>query len=263
MRLIILRLGDSVRSNMQVNAGKLQILTVAAMLVLVSGGIAAYAQNQYAPSSGTPSAAAPGASAAHDDNSTSSMFASTDTTTTFSTSTSTTSTISSTSTTTSANHTLCQPPSTGKVGRLVLPITANGSSAGGSISFAFSKGCFASITTVGGIFNVDIALRHANAVTQYLVVLVANGTSYTLGNMVTGRDGAGAMQNQVLLKTGTYVVSIQIFDTSSNPGHSTLVLQTGQATIVSPPFPTADSGQQSNQGSKDGQGDKGESGNHK
>jgi hypothetical protein len=100
-------------------------------------------------------------------------------------------------------------------------------------------------------------------VTQYLVVLVANGTSYTLGNMVTGPDGAGAMQNQVLLKTGTYAVSIQIFDTSSNPGHSTLVLQTGQATIVSPPFPTADSGQQSHQGSEDGQGDQGESGNHK
>jgi len=234
---------------MQVNAGKLQLLTVAAMLVLVSGGIAAYAHNTYAPSTGTPAAPV----AAADDNSASSMFTSTDTTTTFSTSTSTTSTISST---TSENHTLCQPPSTGKVGRLVLPITATGSSTG-SIAFTDGRGCLASITTVGGVFNVQILLRYATPVTQYNVVLVANGTSYTLGNMVTGPEGAGQMQNQVLLKTGTYVVSIQIFDTSSNPGHSTLVLQTGQGTIVSPPFPAANSGDQG------GQGNQGNSGRHK
>ena len=242
---------------MQVNAGRLQILTVAAMLVIVSGGIAAYAQNQSA-SSGTPAAAAPVASAANDNNSTPSMFASTDTETTFSTSTSTTSTIS-TTTTTSESHTLCQPPSTGKAGRLVLPITAVGSSTT-SISFSDGRGCLASITTVGGIFNVQILLRYATPVTQYNVVLVANGTSYTLGNMVTGPEGAGQMQNQVLLKPGTYVVSIQIFDTSSNPGHSTLVLQTGQGTIVSPPFPAANSGQQPNQG---GQGDQCQSGHHR
>jgi hypothetical protein len=90
-----------------------------------------------------------------------------------------------------------------------------------------------------------------------MVVLVANGTSYTLGNMVTGRGGAGEMQNQVLLKTGTYVVSIQIYDTSSNPGQSTLVLQTGQGTIVSPPFPAANSSQQPVQGGQ------GHSGQHK
>jgi hypothetical protein len=238
---------------MQVNAGKLQILTVAAMLVIVSGGIAAYAQAQYAPSAGTPAAAAPVPARGHDDNQTSSMFTSTDTETTFSTSTSTTSTISSTSTT---SQTLCQPPSTGKVGRLVLPITAVGASTG-AISFSDGRGCFASITTVGGVFNVQIALRYAKPVTQYNVVLVANGTSYTLGNMVTGPEGAGQMQNQVLLTTGTYVVSIQIYDTSSNPGHSTLVLQTGQGTITSPPFPTASSNQQPFQGGQGGQGNSG------
>ena len=48
--------GLHTRSNMQVNAGKLQILTVAAMLVLISGGIAAYAQGQSAPSAGAPAA---------------------------------------------------------------------------------------------------------------------------------------------------------------------------------------------------------------
>lgn len=222
------------------------------MLVLVSGGIAAYAHNAYAPST-TPGAAAPVA-ADHNNNSTSSMFTSSDTTTTFSTSTSTTSTISST---TSENHTLCQPPSGDKVGRLVLPITAAGPSTG-SIAFSDGRGCLASITTVGGIFNVQIALRNAAPVTQYNVVLVANGTSYTLGNMVTGPEGAGQMQNQVLLKTGTYVVSIQIFDTSSNPGHSTLVLQTGQGTIVSPPFPAAKSDQQSNSGDQSGQDNSGD-----
>jgi hypothetical protein len=118
-------------------------------------------------------------------------------------------------------------------------------------------GCVASITTVGGIFNIHVALQYAKPVTQYMVVLVANGTSYTLGNMVTGRDGAGQMQNQVLLKSGTYVVSLQIYDTSSNPGQSTLVLQTAQGTIVSPPFPAANSGQQPVQGGQ------GQSGHHK
>jgi hypothetical protein len=144
-----------------------------------------------------------------------------------------------TSTTTTANYPLCAPPSTpGKPGRLSLPITATTQPVIGSISFSDSRGCVARITTVGGVFNVQVILRYAKALTQYNVVLVANGTSYALGNMVTGQEGAGQMQNQVLLKTGTYVVSLQIFDTSSTPGQSTLVLQTGQGTIVSPPFPT-------------------------
>jgi hypothetical protein len=231
---------------MQVNAGKLQILTVAAMLVLISGGIAAYAQAQSASSANAPAGGVPIVLAGGDTNSTSSSSTN---------STSTTST-SSTSTTT-ANQTLCQPTTPVKVGRLVLPITAVGSSASGSIAFSLSRGCVASITTVGGVFNVDVALRYAKPVTQYMVVLVANGTSYTLGNMVTGPGGAGQMQNQVLLKTGTYVVSLQIYDTSSNPGQSTLVLQTAQGTIVSPPFPAASSGQQPVQGGQ------GQSGHHK
>jgi hypothetical protein len=57
--------------------------------------------------------------------------------------------------------------------------------------------------------------------------------------MVTGHEGSGQMQNQVLLKTGTYVVSIQIFDTSTTPGTNTLVMQSAQGTIVSAAFPAA------------------------
>jgi len=101
------------------------------------------------------------------------------------------------------------------------------------------KNYVASIETVGGVFKVEIALRFAKPVTQYNVVLVANGTSYTLGNMVTGHDGAGQMQNQVLLKPGTFAVSIQIFDTSTAPGQSTLVMQSAQGTVVSAAFPAA------------------------
>jgi len=235
---------------MLVNAGKLQILTVAAMLVLISGGIGAYAHNSYLPSSGAP--AAPVAAHDHDGNSTSPMFKSSNTVTTFSSTMSSTSTISST-----YSGPLCQPPSTGKSNKLVLPITATGSSTG-SIYFTDGKGCLASITTEGGVFNVQIGLRYAKSVTQYNVVLVANGTSYALGNMVTGPEGQGQMDNQVLLKPGTYIVSIQIFDTSSNPGQSTLVLQTAQGTIVSPPFP-ASYGSGSHSGS--GQGGSGDSGN--
>jgi hypothetical protein len=191
---------------MQVNRGKLQILIVAAMLVLVSGGVVAYAQGQSTSSASSDSS-----------------------------STTTSTTI------TTSNQTLCQPPTPAPVGRLVLPITATGASgsAGSSISFSNGRGCLASISSVGGVFNVQIALRSAKPVTQYNVVLVANGTSYTLGNLVTGPAGNGQMDNQVLLKTGTYLVSIQIYDTSSNPGQSTLVLQTGQGTITSPPFPAA------------------------
>jgi hypothetical protein len=248
-------MGTAYRGNMQVNAGKLQILTIAAMLVLVSGGIAAYAQGQSASSANLSVGSAPVALAAAGTNSTSTQTNSTTSTSTVTstvTSTATaTSTVTSTSTTstTTANNTLCQPP-TSKVGRLVLPITATGSSAaaGGSISFSSSRGCHASITTVGGIFNVQIVLQSAKPVTEYNAVLVANGTDYTLGNMVTGPGGNGQMTNQVLLTPGTYVVSILIYDVSSNPGHSTLVLQTGQGTIVSPPFPTASSNQQPIQG---------------
>jgi hypothetical protein len=247
---------------MQVNAGKIQILTVAAMLVLVSGGIAAYAQNQSSSPTGTTAGAASSTPTTNTNGFTPLQMEQADTSTTFSTTMSSTTTLTSTTT---ANHTLCQPTSPDKVGKLVLPITATGSQTG-AISFANGRGCVASITSVGGIFNVQILLRYATAVTQYNVVLVANGTSYTLGNMVTGPDGAGQMQNQVLLKTGTYVVSIQIFDTSSNPGQSTLVLQTGQGTIVSPPFPAANSGQQTSPGGQNGQGNQGgqgQSGHHK
>lgn len=245
---------------MQVNAGKLQLLTVAAMLVLISGGIAVYAQNQFAVNAGAPGA--PGA-ADNGNRSGSSMFTSSDTTTTFSTSSSSTTL---TSTTTTENHTLCQPPSTDHVGRLVMPITATGStgSATGAMTFSDGRGCLATITTVGGVFNVGIVLRFGKPLTQYQAVLVANGTSYTLGNMVTGQEGSGQMQNQVLLKPGTYVVSIKIFDTSSNPGQSTLVMQTGQGTIVSPPFPSATSSPQPPmQGGQGDQGDQGQSGQHR
>lgn len=187
---------------MQVNTGKLQILTVAAMLVLVSGGIAAYAQNQTSSSSSSSSSSSTSAS------------------------------------TTTANHALCQSPSVGKTGRLVLPITAAGQSSGnGALSFSEGDGCVASITAAGGVFDVHLSLRFVSPMTQYQAVLVANGTSHTLGSMVAGPAGSAQMENQVLLTNGTYLVSIQIYDTSSSPGQSILVLQTGQGTIASQPFP--------------------------
>lgn len=219
---------------MQVDTGKLQILTVAAILVIISGGIAAYAQDQ---SSSTTSATTVAAS-----NSTNS----TNSTSTQASSTGKANAVNALASPATANSTLCAPAAS-RVGRLVLPIVPSGSQAG-TISFADNRGCHASITTVGGVFNVQIVLRFAKPVTQYNVVLVANGTSYALGNMVTGQEGAGQMQNQVLLKPGTFSVSIQIFDTSSTPGQSTLVLQSAQGTIVSPPFPTTTSHQQSTQG---------------
>jgi len=218
----ITRERTNLRSKMQVTARNLQILTASAILVLISGGIAAYAQDQSA-TANTSVAGAPIAQA----------------TTTTSTTTSTTST----TTTTTTSYTLCQSTSAGQVGKLVLPITTTGSSTG-TISFSDSKGCLASIKSAGGVFDVQIALRLTKPLTQYNAVLVANGTAYALGSMVTGPSGAGQMDNQVLLATGTYVVSIQIFDASTNPGHSTLVLQTGQGTIVSSPLPTATDGQQ-------------------
>lgn len=233
---------------MQVTTGRLQILTVAAILVLVSGGIAAYAQgqsSQYNPSTAPSNPGSGGTTAA---GSAPVEFQPDDGTTTFSTTVTVTTTVTTTTKSTSTTTTstpptpLCTPPTQpGQPGRLVLPITAAGSQSG-AISFSDGRGCTATITTVGGIFNVQIALRYAKPITQYNAVLVANGTSYTLGNMVTGPDGSGQMQNQVLLASGTYVVSIQIYDTSSNPGQSILVLQTGQGTIVSPPFPTSSGG---------------------
>ena len=259
---------------MKVDTGKLQVLTLAAILVLVSGGIAAYAQGQSASatSAGSPTGSALLSPAAT--NSTTSTPLRMDaagTVTTFTTTitkTVTLTTTTSTSTATStASHPLCSPATPpGQVGRLVLPITPTGSQTGG-ISFSDSKGCVASITTVGGVFNVEVTLKNANPVTQYNVVLVANGTSYVLGNMVTGQSGAGHMLNQVLLKTGTYTVSLQIFDTSSTPGQSALVLQTGQGTIVSQPFPAKDSGNgqsdHGDKGDKGNQGDQGKSGQDK
>lgn len=233
---------------MQVSTGKLQALTIAAILVLISGGIAVYAQGQ-STTSGS-SNAAPAALATSDTNSTSTTNSTRTVTSTVTT------TVTSSSSTTTANNTLCQATTPPKVGRIVLPITAVGASSSastGAISFSNGRGCLASITSVGGVFNVQVVLKYAKAVTEYNVVLVANGTDYALGNMVTDQSGAGQMDNQVLLSTGTYTVSILIYDTSSNPGHSTLVLQTGQGTITSPPFPSASSGQPQAQFGQGGQ----------
>ena len=211
---------------MHVDTGKLQILTAAAILVLISGGIAAYAQDKNF--SIQPIAAAD-------------QLASSTTTTSSSNETSSKSTNAAavtTTTTTTAGPLCTSPVAAGQIGRLTLPISP-GQSQVGTVVFAGSKGCVASIATVGGVFNVEIALRFAKPVTQYNVVLVANGTSYTLGNMVTGPGGSGQMQNQVLLKVGTYAVSIQIFDNSTTPGQSTLVMQSAQGTVVSAAFPAA------------------------
>jgi len=218
---------------MQVDTGKLQLLTAAAILVLISGGIAAYAQNQN-----------PNAQSSSSSSSTSST----------SSSQSSSGAAASTSTATTP---LCTPPApAGQAGRLVLPISP-GQSQTGTIVFADSKGCNASITTAGGIFNVNIALHFAKPVTQYNVVLVANGTSYTLGNMVTGPEGSGQMMNQVLLKAGTYTVSIQIFDTSTTPGQSVLVMQSAQGTVISGAFPTAQNHQGQAPGQEKSDGEKG------
>ncbi len=214
---------------MQLTTGKLQLLTAAAILVLISGGIAAYAQDQNNNSTNTTSGSASEVSSGSPSNEASSTSSASPAAIAAAVTTSTTTT----------SGPLCAPPAAGgSVGKLKLPISS-GQPQGGTITFSGSTGCTASITTVGGVFDVKIALRFAKPVTQYNVVLVANGTSYTLGNMVTGQNGAGQMQNQVLLKTGTFVVSIQIFDTSATPGQSTLAMQSAQGTIVSAPFPAA------------------------
>ncbi|MDA4116737.1 MAG: hypothetical protein OK455_00135 [Thaumarchaeota archaeon] len=233
---------------MKIDTNKLQVLTAAAILVLISGGIAAYAQDQANSSSSTST------SSSSISNSTS---ATSSTSTSASTSTSTEkSAVTTTATTTTAASTptaLCTPPTAaGQVGKLTLPISPSQSqSQAGTIVFSGDHGCVASITTVGGIFNVAIQLRYAKPVTQYVIVLVANGTSHTLGDLVTGQDGTGAAQNQVLLTPGTYVVSIQIFDASSTPGQNTLVMQSSSGTITSPTFPTPSSHQQTKQGDDD------------
>ena len=172
---------------MHVDPGKLQVLTAAAILVLISGGIAAYAQDKNF--SFQPIAAADQAASS---------------TTTTSSSNETSSTTKpmdaaavTTTTTTTAGPLCTSPVAAGQVGRLTLPISP-GQSQVGTVVFAGSKGCVASIATVGGVFNVEIALRFAKPVTQYSVVLVANGTSYALGNMVSGPEGSGQMQNQIL-----------------------------------------------------------------
>jgi hypothetical protein len=232
---------------MNVSTNKLQILTAAAILIIISGGIAAYAQGQGPVFGGNAANLVAGADQVNSTNSTAtstgnstSTSSSNSTSSSSVSSTTVTTTITSTSstnTTTTANGTLCAPSAV-HIGRIVLPIHATQSTTGGSITFADKSACYAAIRTVGGIFSVNVVLRHAEPVTQYRIVLVANGTSYTLGNLVTGPRGNGASLNQVLLKPGTYTVSLRIFDTSSNPGQSTLVMQSAQGIVVSPPFPT-------------------------
>src|SRR6266849_82269 len=121
---------------MHLDTGKLQILTAAAILVLISGGIAAYAQDKNF--SLQPLAAADQQSSS-----------STTTSSSNETSSSTKSTTAAAVTTTTTAGPLCTAPAApGQAGRLTLPISP-GQSQVGTVVFAGSKGCVASITTLG------------------------------------------------------------------------------------------------------------------
>src|SRR5256885_2447473 len=117
---------------MQVDTGKLQILTAAAILVLISGGIAAYAQDknfsiQPIAAGNTLASSTPTTSSSNETSSKSTNAAAVTTTTT-----------------TTAGPLCTSPVAAGRVGRLTLPISP-GQSQVGTVVFAGSKGCVASI----------------------------------------------------------------------------------------------------------------------
>src|SRR5437879_320487 len=119
---------------MQLDTGKLQILTAAAILVLISGGIAAYAQDKNF--SLKPLAAADQQSSSSTTTSSSNETSSTKSTTAAAV----------TATATTAAGPLCTAPAApGQAGRLTLPISP-GQSQVGTVVFAGTKGCVASIT---------------------------------------------------------------------------------------------------------------------
>jgi cytoskeletal protein RodZ len=143
------------RKQHAVDTGKLQIPRAAAILVLISGGIAAYAEDQTSSKTNTTSTTTDVASGTSTTSSSSSQTSSTSTTSTGTAAATTT-----TSTTTAITPLRTSPSAAGQVGRLILPITSSLSQIG-SIQFSDSKGCVVSITTAGGVFSVQISLRYA------------------------------------------------------------------------------------------------------
>ena len=95
--------------------------------------------------------------------------------------------------------------------------------------------------------------------TQYNVVLVANGTSYTLGNMVTGPGRLRADAEPSPLEDRDIRRLPPNLRHVVNPGQSTLVMSTGQGTIVSPAFPTPNANHQTGQSNSNNSDSEGKS----
>ena len=91
----------------------------------------------------------------------------------------------------------------------------------------------------GDTVYLQAMIRNAEPLTQYSITLDINGVSHLLATMVTDKNGDGLVVAQILLQKGVYAISAQVFDTThfTSP---TLVLKSDSVTVTIPAVtPTA------------------------
>ncbi len=89
------------------------------------------------------------------------------------------------------------------------------------------------LTIRGDAIYLQAVINNANPLTQYSITLDINGVSHLLATMVTDQNGNGQVTAQILLQNGVYAISVQVFDTSSFT-LPTLVLQSASVTVKLP-----------------------------
>jgi hypothetical protein len=201
-----------------------QIMTAAAVLLLLGGFTAAFAYTAQGQANVQSTAPLPTASKS---TTYSTSVGPTATTTsvgpTATTTSSTTKTVTCLSTTAACGP-ICPDYFVLKLNPVIVP----------TASSVYRYGSGEAILTIrGDAIYLQAEINRANPLTQYSITLDINGVSHLLATMVTDQNGNGQVTAQILLQNGVYAISVQVFDTTSFSS-STLVLQSASVTVMLP-----------------------------
>jgi hypothetical protein len=193
-----------------------QIVTAAAVLLLLGGFTAAFAYTNSSSGSGQ-TAQLP-------------MSSTSSTTTSVSPTATTTATSTSTVFKCPPNSTmcirLCQTFFNLKLNPVPVPVASS--------AYDYGTG-HALLNIRGNVASVQAYISRAQPFTQYSIALDVNGVTHQIATMVTNQNGNGEIVAQILLQNGVNAISVQVFDTT-NFSSPTLVLESTTITLTIPPI---------------------------
>ena len=225
---------------MNLHLTRTQIITAAAVLLLLGGFTTAFAYPAHASSSGGTATTSTSSTVQPTASTSTSTSASTSTKSTSTTSVSLTGSVSKTATTTSIAVITCGPTAA-----TCIPICRNYFDLqlnpvpipSGLSSYRYGVG-HVILSIQGDAIYMTATINNAMPLTEYDITLNINGANHLLATMVTNQRGDGEVTAQILLQNGVYSISAQVFD-MTNFSSQTLVLQSVSVTVTLPqPGPT-------------------------